>query len=102
MVGTLARLLWVGRQPDGAGVFKPEEALHKVGQADAIIQLFDQLLHWIRQPIAGKEQILAGHIPPALAFLKSAADSPAANSDSQLVIQAKAEMLSHLDQRTEL
>ena len=82
--------------------FRPEAAIHKVGQAAAMIQLFDQLLHWIRQPVGGKEQILAAHIPLALAFLKSASNNQTANLDSQLVIQAKAEMLRNLEQRTDL
>lgn len=98
---------WLGfRGSDAArtmrAFFNETAALHEVGQADAMIRLFDQLLYWIRQPVAGKEQILAGHIPLALAFLRSKPGDHAGDSNAQLIIQAKAEMLGSLNQRTDL
>jgi len=100
---------WCGFQGQEAdrimqSFFSPLEPICKVSQADALIKHFDLLLHWLQQPVAAKEQILASHIPLALAFLKSGAppeDSPQ-SKDSELVLQAKAAMLSNLMTHTDL
>lgn len=84
--------------------FNPAQAICRVGQSDSIIQHFDQILHWLRQPVAAKEQILASHIPLILAFLKSGA-LPQENSrskDSEIVLQAKVAMLANLETQTNL
>jgi AraC-like DNA-binding protein len=84
--------------------FSPDQAVCKVGQSDAIIQHFDQILHWLRQPVAAKEQILASHIPLILAFLKSGAlpQDNALSKDSEIVLLAKATMLANLETQTNL
>ena len=84
--------------------FSPQEAIIPVGQPDALIQHFYQILHWLEQPVAAKEQILASHIPLTLAFLRSSilTDEVTHNSDAELVMQAKAEMLTQLTGRTDL
>jgi AraC-like DNA-binding protein len=100
---------WVGFRGQEAerimeAFFSPSQAICKVSQSDAIIQHFDQILHWLRQPVAAKEQILASHIPLILAFLKSGA-LPQENSlskDSEIVLQAKATMLANLETQTNL
>ena len=100
---------WVGfRGRDASRLmddfFTKENPLCKVGQSDALIKHFDQLLHWLQQPIAAKEQILASHLPLALAFLNSGAitESSSQSKDSELVIQAKATMLANLETHTDL
>jgi len=84
--------------------FSQQAPIVSVGQADALIEHFHQILHWLQQPVAAKEQILASHIPLALALLRSSSltDEVAHNSDGELVMQAKAEMLKHLTNRTDL
>ena len=46
--------------------FSPEDPILKAGQTDALIQHFDQILYWLQQPVAAKEQILASHVPLTL------------------------------------
>ena len=100
---------WCGFQGQEAtrimqSFFAPEAPICKVSQVDALIKHFDGLLHWLQQPVAAKEQILASHIPLALAFLKSGAppeDSPQ-SKDSELVLKAKTAMLNHLQTQTDL
>lgn len=100
---------WVGFRGKEAermmqAFFSPSQAVCKVGQSDAMIQHFDQILHWLRQPVAAKEQILASHIPLVLAFIKSGASTKdsSLSKDSEIVVQAKAEMLSNLNTQTNL
>lgn len=87
-----------------AAFFSPKQPIFQVGQSDALIHHFDQILHWLRQSVAAKEQILASHVPLVLAFLKSGAmHSNSTNSkDSELVLQAKAAMLANIEQQTDL
>jgi AraC-like DNA-binding protein len=84
--------------------FRPQEPIIAVSQPDALIQHFQQILHWLQQPVAAKEQILASHVPLALALLRSSSltDEVTHNSDAELVIRAKAEILTHLTDRTDL
>lgn len=100
---------WVGFRGQEAerimqAFFSPDQAVCKVGQSDAMIQHFDQILHWLRQPVAAKEQILASHIPLALAFLKSGASTKESSlsKDSEIVVLSKAEMLANLNTQTNL
>lgn len=84
--------------------FSPKEPICKVAQGDALIKHFDQILHWIQQPIAAKEQVLASHVPLILAFLKSGAlnEDSSQSKDAELVILAKATMLKNLSTQTDL
>tara|TARA_B100001971_G_scaffold73844_1_gene68081 strand:- start:95 stop:1003 length:909 start_codon:yes stop_codon:yes gene_type:complete len=84
--------------------FSPQQPICRVGQGDALIQHFDQILYWLQRPVAAREQILASHIPLTLALIKSGAltaDS-AQSKDGELVIQAKATMLENLSTHTDL
>ncbi len=84
--------------------FSIDAPLHRVSQSDALIHHFQQIQHWLNQAVAAKEQILASHIPLALALLKSS-DSTGDDthtSDAELVMLAKAEMLRHVEDRTDL
>lgn len=100
---------WVGfRGKEAARIiesfFSPQEPIYPVGRSDALIQHFDQILHWLQQSLAAKEQILASHLPLILAFLKSGAstEDSSQSKDSQLVIQAKSAMLANLETHTDL
>jgi len=103
------RELWIGfRGQDAERVvqhfFSPEKALIQVGQMDALIHVFEQLLHWVRQPIAGRDQVAASHIPLALAFLRAGAEQDTSSNyeDSQRILLAKAEFLQNIHGRTDL
>lgn len=87
-----------------AAFFSPKQPICQVGLSDALIHHFDQILYWLRQSIAAKEQILASHVPLALAFLKSGAkhENNANCKDSELVLQAKAAMLANIENHTDL
>ncbi|MGZ0707052.1 helix-turn-helix domain-containing protein [Coraliomargarita sp. W4R53] len=100
---------WVGfRGADATRVmhqfFQPQSAVLQTRHRQEIIELFDRLLHWTTQDIAGRDQIAASHIPLILAFLKAEQTELAQpqNSDAAIVQRAKAAMLRHLDQRTDL
>jgi|TARA_B100000497_G_scaffold67800_1_gene76415 AraC-like DNA-binding protein len=100
---------WIGfrgREADRimAAFFSAKHPILKASHSDALIQHFDQILHWLQQPVAAKDQILASHVPLALAFLKSGAltESRSQSKDSALVIQAKATMLAKLATHTDL
>jgi AraC-like DNA-binding protein len=84
--------------------FSPDAAVLNVSQTDALLQHLHQILFWLNQPVAAKEQILASHIPLTLALLNSSKTPNEAthNSDGQLVMLAKAEMLQHISDRTDL
>jgi hypothetical protein len=43
----------------------------KARPSDALIQHFDQILHWLLQAVAAKKKIPDSHLPLALARLKS-------------------------------
>jgi len=100
---------WVGfRGRDAERIlsdfFTPQQALHSVAQLEAMTQTFEQMLHWIRQPIAGRDQIAASHIPLALAFLRAGAqesNSSEANESVHL-LKAKAVLLQNIEGRTDL
>jgi AraC-like DNA-binding protein len=95
-----------GREADRImqSFFTPQEPVLRVDQPDALIQHFQQMLHWLQQPVTVKEQILASHIPLALAFLRSSkiTDEVSHHSDAELVTRAKAGILKQLSGRTNL
>jgi len=100
---------WIGfcgREADRImdAFFDPSQPILKAGHSDALIQHFDQILYWLKQPVAAKEQILASHVPLALALLNSSTlvESNSQSKDSSLVIRAKATMLANLDTHTDL
>lgn len=100
---------WVGFNGSEAGrvmgsFFGRQTAVRQSAFADEILRLMDQLLHWIRQPAPGVEQILASMIPMILAFLLSdvPVDSGCENDSHAIVYRAKIEMLKHLSERTDL
>jgi AraC-like DNA-binding protein len=100
---------WVGfRGADATRVmhqfFQPKHAVLQTRHAKEIVELFDRLLHWSDQDIAGRDQIAASHIPLILAFLKAEQTelTQPQNTDATIVQRAKAAMLRQLDQRTDL
>jgi AraC-like DNA-binding protein len=84
--------------------YSPGHALHTVGQPDVLIHHLHQILHWLDQPVTAKEQILASHIPLALALLHSKPlnDATIQGSDIELTARAKTEILKSLETRTDL
>lgn len=87
-----------------AAFFSPNQPICKVGQSNALMQHFDQILHWLRQSVPAREQILASHVPLVLAFLKSGPThkNSAYSKDSEIALQAKAAMLVNLERQTDL
>jgi hypothetical protein len=51
--------------------FSKGEPILKTRPSDALIQHFDQILHWLLQAVATKKQIPDSHRPLTLARLKS-------------------------------
>ncbi|MDQ8193488.1 AraC family transcriptional regulator [Coraliomargarita sp. SDUM461004] len=103
------REAWVGfRGADATRVmhqfFQSKQAVLQTQQPQEIVGLFDRLLHWAHQDIAGRDQIAASHIPLILAFLKAdqAELTQPHNSDAAIVQRAKAAMLEQLDKRSDL
>ena len=101
--------LWVGfRGLDAERLmtrfFAKETAVVEVGQLDALKDTMDQLLHWVPQPIAGRDQIAASHIPLALAFLRAGytPENHTTQNESQRIILAKSELLQNIYGRTDL
>ncbi len=100
---------WVGfKGSDATRVmhqfFRPQDAVLTTQRRNELSDLFDRLLHWAEQDVAGRDQIAASHIPLILAFLKAEqedSDTPD-HSDASIVRRAKATMLKKLDQRTDL
>ena len=84
--------------------FEPTAPIRHPVQTDEIIRLFDQLLHWLDNPVPGIEQVLASHVPLILAFLQSGSLNPGAAGmdDAQLVQEAKSRILKNISSRTDL
>lgn len=84
--------------------FEPASPIRHPAQTDEIIRLFDQLLHWLKNPVAGIEQVLASHVPLILAFLQSGSlnAGSAAMDDSQVAQVAKSRILQNISSRTDL
>lgn len=107
--GTGWRESWVGfKGADATRVmlqfFRPQHAVQPTGRGGELSDLFDRLLHWAEQDVAGRDQIAASHVPLILAFLKAdeeGSETPD-GSDASIVRRAKAAMLRRLDQRTDL
>jgi len=80
-----------------------EPVLHPARSSE-ILKLFEQVLHWVRDPTAGVEQILASHVPLILAFLQTR--SPDAQKgrweNVQLVMEAKSRILKNTTTRINL
>lgn len=84
--------------------FEPASPIRHPAQTDEIIRLFDQLLHWLKYPVAGIEQVLASHVPLILAFLQSGSLNRNASSldNSQVAQVAKSRILQNIASRTDL
>ena len=84
--------------------FRPQDAVLPTDRRDELSKSFDRLLHWAEQDVSGRDQIAASHIPLILAFLKADYEdsSAAEHTDASIVRRAKAAMLRHLDERTDL
>lgn len=100
---------WVGfRGADATRVmhqfFRPQHAVLPTDRHGELSDLFDRLLHWAEQDVAGRDQIAASHIPLILAFLKAEEESHVApdHSDASIVRRAKAAMLRQFNERTDL
>lgn len=63
---------------------------------------FRQILHWLKTPDPGNEQILASHIPLALALIQGDLSKGVTSSDQKLIDRAKAAMLDDLGIQTDL
>lgn len=86
-----------------AAAFDANQAVHTVGQMDSVLNLFDQLFYWLGQPVSGREQILAGHLPLLLALLQSQRldGSGMQGRENQLTARAKKAMLAQVDHTTD-
>ncbi|MEX0330713.1 MAG: helix-turn-helix domain-containing protein [Puniceicoccaceae bacterium] len=84
--------------------FDPASPIRHPAQTDEIIRLFEQMLHWLKNPVAGIEQVLASHVPLILAFLQSGSlhQGTSGMDDSQLVQVAKSRILQNISSRTDL
>ncbi len=84
--------------------FNPEKPLLQTSHADEIMRLFDQLLHRMKHPFPGAEQVLASTIPMILAYLQAAKvqNEMKTHGDTGLVMEAKSRMLQSLTSRTDL
>lgn len=85
--------------------FTKRNPLLPVKDPQPLTRHFEHILEWLRQPFAaGREQILASHVPLALALIRSGLQKSDAvpGSEEQLVILAKAIMLEQMDSRTDL
>lgn len=83
--------------------FAPGQAIQPVGQIDPVLNLFDQLFYWLGQPVSGREQILAGHLPLLLALLQSRRldGSGIEQAENNLIARAKNVMLAQVDHTTD-
>jgi len=95
-----------GREADRimTAFFSKKTPLLQVGKQAPLIQHFEQIFSWLNQPLPDKEQILASHIPLALALIKSGTsiDESPRGKDSELVLNSKMRMLENLSGKTDL
>jgi len=84
--------------------FNRQEAVHHPVQTNEILRLFEQLLYWLRQPVAGVEQILASHIPMILAFLQTGPSHTGKGKREtlRLIMEARTRLLDNASERTDL
>jgi len=84
--------------------FSRSNPLFSVGRSDALHQHFTQMLGWLQQSTPSKEQILASHIPLALALVGPGLTGANRQDkqDSELVRRSKSAMLASLGTTTDL
>lgn len=84
--------------------FAADDPVIHLSYSGAMLRHFDQLLDWLRRPVAAKDAILAGHLPLMLALIRSGQEGEAVeqSSDRSFMLQAKAAMLSNMSEKTDL
>lgn len=82
--------------------FNANSPILTIQKPPALHDHFKQILHWLKTPDPGNEQILASHIPLALALLQGDSTKSDTSSDQQLIERAKAAMLDDLGIQTDL
>lgn len=85
--------------------FHSRSPLLSVSHPEALIRHFEQILQWLRRPgTSGKEQILASHVPLALALVRTDRPNPmtAHSSGESFVTRAKTIMLEQMHKRADL
>lgn len=84
--------------------FDNKKPIQRISQPNEIIRLFDELLHWVKNPFPGAEQVMASFIPMILAFLYAGhlQNAQKQRKDPNLVMTAKSHMLKNLPGRTDL
>lgn len=84
--------------------FDPAIPLLRTLHSEDIIRLFDQLLHRMKHPFPGVEQVTASTIPMILAFLQAGQfqDEQLQKADNATAMEAKSLMLQSLSKRTDL
>ena len=86
--------------------FTPSAAVMEVGWPDELLAQFHRILDWLGEDPAGREQVLASHVPMLLAFLpKDGAHRQTdghPSGDSRAVASAKRHILGNLGGRTDL
>ena len=87
-----------------ATFFNRKKAIHHTSQANEILRLFDQLLHWTKNPFPGVEHVMASFVPMILGFLHASdlISRLDRKLDAQLIMDAKSRMLQNLAGRTDL
>lgn len=83
--------------------FSPKAPRRAVSESVGLLQIFDQLRHWLAQSAEGREQIAAAHIPLALAFLRAGPGLPEARPQrgAEWVRRAREAMLRNPAERTD-
>lgn len=73
-----------------AHFFRPQDAVFTHFEATGLLRLLDQVIDMLRGSIAGREQILASHVPLALAHLRAPTiTEQSAMTDEALVARVK-------------
>jgi AraC-like DNA-binding protein len=100
---------WVGfrgREADRIleSFFHRHRPVVQVSEPEALADLFDRLLGWLRREGDPNDQIPASHLPLILALLgpRNEDNPQKAGKDATLVSRAKASMLANLESRTDL
>lgn len=85
--------------------FQKRSPVLSVRHPEVLIGHFEQILEWLRRPgTSGKEQILASHVPLALALVRTDLQNPipTPGSGESFVNMAKTFMLEQMDKRADL
>ena len=87
-----------------ATFFNKDNAVLRTSHPNEILKLFDQLLHYAKNPYPGVEQVMASFIPMILALLNAGAlqSGHSRGNDTQLIMEAKSVILKDLSKRTDL